>query len=181
MKPARHARARPVRVRTFDPEKGLEAMLVVVSSLRDPTFHSVSKLLYFADRLHLQRYGRTICGDDYVAMKHGPVPSRIYNMMKVPAGREDYGNIDAICKAFAVDGNYHIGPLRKPNLDLLSASEHECLVEVIKRYGRKSFQELTALSHDKAWKAVGDNEYMSLEDIAKTLPNPEEVLELLRA
>jgi uncharacterized phage-associated protein len=31
-----------------------------------------SKLLFLADRAHLLRYGRTITGDTYVCMEHGP-------------------------------------------------------------------------------------------------------------
>jgi uncharacterized phage-associated protein len=38
--------------------------------------------MYFADRKHLEKYGRFICGDSYVAMKHGPVPSEIYDILK---------------------------------------------------------------------------------------------------
>lgn len=33
------------------------------------------KLIYFADRYHLRRYGRPITGDEYLAMPYGPVAS----------------------------------------------------------------------------------------------------------
>lgn len=33
------------------------------------------KLVYFADRYHLRRYGRPVVGDEYLAMNYGPVPS----------------------------------------------------------------------------------------------------------
>src|ERR1700736_134394 len=33
------------------------------------------KLVYFADRYHLRRYGRPVVGDEYVAMNYGPVAS----------------------------------------------------------------------------------------------------------
>ena len=33
------------------------------------------KLVYFADRYHLRRFGRPITGDEYLAMPHGPVAS----------------------------------------------------------------------------------------------------------
>ena len=33
------------------------------------------KLVYFADRYHLRRYGRPVIGDEYLAMQYGPVPS----------------------------------------------------------------------------------------------------------
>lgn len=33
------------------------------------------KLLFFADRFHLRKYGRPITNDEYFAMNYGPVPS----------------------------------------------------------------------------------------------------------
>lgn len=33
------------------------------------------KLVYFADRYHLRRYGRPVIGDEYLAMNYGPVPA----------------------------------------------------------------------------------------------------------
>ena len=33
------------------------------------------KLVYFADRYHLRRYGRPVIGDEYLAMRYGPVAS----------------------------------------------------------------------------------------------------------
>ncbi|OHE80124.1 MAG: hypothetical protein A2107_04660 [Verrucomicrobia bacterium GWF2_62_7] len=33
------------------------------------------KLVYFADRYHLRRFGRPVTGDEYLAMNYGPVPS----------------------------------------------------------------------------------------------------------
>jgi len=33
------------------------------------------KLVFFADRYHLRRYGRPVIGDEYLAMNYGPVPS----------------------------------------------------------------------------------------------------------
>lgn len=33
------------------------------------------KLVYFADRYHLRKYGRPVVGDEYVAMNYGPVAS----------------------------------------------------------------------------------------------------------
>ncbi|WP_409530306.1 Panacea domain-containing protein [Shinella sp.] len=44
-------------------------------------FHAL-KTLYYADRAHLQRYGRPITGDRYIAMENGPVPSYAYNAVK---------------------------------------------------------------------------------------------------
>jgi hypothetical protein len=57
----------------FDAHKALEVILYVAGSV--PDMYRALKVLYFADREHLGRYGRLICGDTYVAMRLGPVPS----------------------------------------------------------------------------------------------------------
>ena len=40
------------------------------------------KLLYIADRELLAETGRTLTGDEAVAMKNGPVLSRVYDLIK---------------------------------------------------------------------------------------------------
>jgi uncharacterized phage-associated protein len=34
------------------------------------------KLVFFADRYHVRKYGRLLTNDSYMAMEHGPVPSK---------------------------------------------------------------------------------------------------------
>jgi uncharacterized phage-associated protein len=41
----------------------------------------IIKLVYLADKYHLLRYGRTVTGDDYYAMEHGPVGSTIKDVL----------------------------------------------------------------------------------------------------
>ncbi len=40
------------------------------------------KLVYFADRYHLRKYGRLITKDNYVAMEHGPVASATRDILE---------------------------------------------------------------------------------------------------
>lgn len=172
-----------VHVRTFDREKALEAILFIAGKLRAPTLHSVSKIFYLADKLHLQQYGRVICGDRYIAMEYGPVPSAVYDMMKVADNRE---RIDAdwdelIQDSLSVLFGRNIKPKRDPDMEMLAESEVECLIATIKEHGDKSFGQLTDITHDEAWKATGENQSISLEAIAKTLPNADEVVEHLHA
>lgn len=49
--------------RTFDRDKALEAIIYVAKNLASPSLHSISKILYLADKRHLQHFGRLICGD----------------------------------------------------------------------------------------------------------------------
>ena len=44
-------------------------------------FH-VSKVLYYADKEHLNLYGRPVVGDTYIRMEFGPVPSKTYDLIK---------------------------------------------------------------------------------------------------
>lgn len=172
-----------VRVRQFDRDKALEAVLFIAQNLNKPSLHSVSKMFYLADKRHLQEYGRMICGDRYVAMDYGPVPSAIYDMMKVPDGRASIDvDWDALIKeAFAVLMGRNIAPKREADTYLLAESEIECIMAAIHEHGMKSFGQLSDLTHDAAWSAVAENQTIPLDEIVRTLPNAEEVLSYLHA
>lgn len=162
----------------YDPQAALNAVLYVASRVAEPTFHKVSKLLYFADRKHLERYGRLIFGDNYVAMKNGPVPSRVYDLLK--AARFNHFSVAAFEIEERMSGGRPVPVIRalqEPNLDELSQSDLLCLDEAIAEYGEKCFAELTSLSHDEAWKSADENDFISLEALARSLPNAEALLE----
>lgn len=160
----------------IDPRTAREVIVYLAKRLQDPSFHRIAKLLYFADKLHLQRYGRLILGDRYVAMKYGPVPSFVYDMLKAARSASSAGTRESQ-PAFTVhsDGRTVL-PLRSADLDWISDSERECLDEVIRRYGSRSFQALTDLSHDEAWRQTQENRFIELEQIAATLPDSESLL-----
>jgi uncharacterized phage-associated protein len=167
----------PIR---FDPKRAIELVLYVANKLRYPTLHSVSKILYFADREHLSRYGSLLSGDSYVAMKHGPVPSEIYNLLKAAAGRRESWisprYYEVAKDAIKVEDNYRLSALRAADTDLLSAAQRECLDASLRENGSLSFARLTAKSHDTAWKSADENEIMDVRAIAKTLRNAKDVL-----
>lgn len=167
----------PVHIKHFDRDKALEAILLVAKRLHSPTFHSISKMLYLSDKLHLQEYGRLICGDRYIAMEYGPVPSAIYNMMKVAAKKQsiDVDWDEIIQEALDVRRGRDVVPKRDCDMDMLAESEIECIQKTIAEYGNKSFGELTDITHDRAWNATDDNQPIPLESIVATLPNAAEV------
>src|SRR3989338_2956187 len=74
----------PVHIKHFDRDKALEAILYIAKNLHSPTYHSISKMLYLSDKLHLQEYGRLICGDRYIAMDNGPWWRRSAGMRRTP-------------------------------------------------------------------------------------------------
>ncbi|MDM8558842.1 Panacea domain-containing protein [Candidatus Parabeggiatoa sp. HSG14] len=135
-------------------------------------------MMYFADKLHLEKYGRFICGDNYVAMKHGPVPSSTYDLLKIV--RDETLKDNLTHRAFTVQDKFLVKPLRTANLDYFSESDLECLDNTIKKYGHLSFNLLTDLSHDKAWQAADENDCIDIEQIVATLVNTGNLLDYLR-
>jgi uncharacterized phage-associated protein len=155
----------------FKPEKALEVLLYVVREC--PDMYTALKLLYFADKEHLSRYGRIISSDHYVAMSHGPVPSGTYDLVKYVRNNSSYLLTIPLDKAFKVEDN-NIIPLRDPNLEMLSSSEIECLDSAIARYASMSFGQLRRLSHsDPAFKAADENDFIPLEAFVKSVPDGE--------
>ena len=170
----------------FNIDKGIESILYIIGNGAQPTFHHVSKVLYFADKEHLEKYGRFICGDSYIAMKNGPVPSGVYDLLKLARGDlPSYFHPpkeveDKILDAFKILGRYGIDIKRNSNNDFFSDSDKECINSSIKKYGNISFKQLTDLSHDKAWESADQNDIMELDHIIATLDNAEALSEHLQ-
>ncbi|MCK4578483.1 MAG: SocA family protein [Candidatus Marinimicrobia bacterium] len=133
------------------------------------------KIVYFADKDHLSKYGRSISTDRYVAMQHGPVPSGTYDLIK-NARNNFLDHIEPTQdQAFRIEGNC-IHPLRGPNTNMLSESEREVLDKAIKQYGSKKFIELKALSHDDpAYLAADENDFIPVEAFVKSVPGGNEL------
>ncbi|MBP0020504.1 MAG: SocA family protein [Cyanobacteria bacterium SBLK] len=109
----------------FNAEKGIEAILYIIKHGTEPTFLHISKVMYFADRKHLEKYGRFICGDRYIAMKNGPVPSGVYDLLKnVRDANKSYlyslgpEIFEIANSAFHVGFSYRVKPCRNSNKNL---------------------------------------------------------------
>src|SRR5439155_4760124 len=149
----------------FDPDKALQAILYITQRVSDPTFHRISKLMYLADKAHLAKYGRLIFGDTYVALKHGPVPSEIYDMLKAVRGDGWSAHMEEAKAAFRVEEDKQVVALKEAETNVFSESDLECLADAISRYGRLSFGALTDLSHDAAWLGADENDVIDIEEI----------------
>jgi uncharacterized phage-associated protein len=179
---------------TFSAEKALESMLYIASKLVKPTVHEVLKIRYFADKLHLANFGFMASGDDYVAMKFGPVATTTYNLLKAARGDQS-GWIHPRLYELVVGtlevsrGTNLVTALRAPELDRLSAADIASLDQALTRYGNMPFAQRTAISHDAAWQSAWDaatedeagQSPIKLADIAATLPNAQEVIAHLHA
>lgn len=85
------------------------------------------KLIFFADRYHLRKYGRPIIGDEYLAMPLGPVASMTDNISK-KAGLLDPGERLYSDRFLGVtDNKYTIFSVAPVDSDVFSDSDIESL------------------------------------------------------
>ncbi|HEY3375758.1 MAG TPA: Panacea domain-containing protein [Candidatus Aquicultor sp.] len=177
----------------YDVEKFANVVAFFASKdIPDLTKLKICKLLFFVDKLHLQRYGRPVTGDVYYAMGRGPVPSVSLNVMNEAInGEASYPDIteETSVKIFAelVDINrndrHPVFQARKqPELDVFSESELEVLTEVTDKLGSLSASSLIERTHDDvAWRRTAENSEIDfrlfLEDLDPK--HKEALLELL--
>src|SRR6266566_2442806 len=162
----------------FDEAKAVETLVYIASAWPKITPFYLSKVVFIADRDHLRQYGRPVTGDAYVAMDNGPVPSRIYDIIK--GDLDFFGNPAAIADALTIsqeDSKYHqITAKRKANTDLLSETDITALDRAIEFCRDKSFTKLSSLTHQEpAWLQAQRNAEMDPELLV-----PEEMREEVR-
>ncbi len=105
------------------------------------------KLLYIADRELLAETGRSLTGDEAVAMKNGPVLSRVYDLIKGVAPRsEEWSHcIDRV--------HYSVELKQDPGRGKLSKGEIEKLTEITERFRTMDDWELSEYTHEfPEWK-----------------------------
>lgn len=156
----------------FNPEKALETILYVARQTPKPSTYWVLKIIYFADKMHLARYGRQISGDDYYALRNGPVPSQSYDMVKdVRDGRISLFSSHAMSSFEVNRVTNNITVLRPLQLDLFSRSDLQCIDQSIAENGMLEFLDLKHKSHDAAFLASNENDEIPLSEIIAMLPN----------
>jgi uncharacterized phage-associated protein len=163
----------------FDQNTAIHTLLYVATKVPSLTYHRLAKIMYYADRLHLERYGRFIFGGSYRAYNYGPVPHDLYGILRAAEKKPGGQSLLGPFRVFRQGQVPFIAALAAPDLDFLSQSDLICLDEAILCWGNKSFGELTSASHDAAWQSAWDNGQNSpilLEHIVKTLPNSEHLL-----
>lgn len=145
----------------LDLDKAREAIAYLASKSPNVDVYRACKLLFLADKCHLVRYGRTITGDRYFALDHGPAPNRILGRLKLFLDEPDSPWLSS---ALTIDATFRY-PRFRPNepldFDNLSQSDFEALDETVARHGSKTFDELKVLTHEmaayqKAWAKRGN-------------------------
>ena len=127
----------------FKPAKAIQAAAVLLDRerSRQMSAYRLLKLLYLADRSHLERTGRPIVGGRMVATNAGPLHSAVYDLVKgthpAYAGWSDY---------FHVEGR-NIEMRQHPGNGELSKREIQSLLDIAKQFEEQDDDQLGAITH----------------------------------
>lgn len=175
----------PIRFK-FNLNKFLACMASFAEKTENFDTLKAAKLLYYADKHHLIRYGRPIIGDTYKHLDKGPVPSFALDVMndvvknRLPYWQESESYKNAFKKIFKViPKKGHPYPvfqlIKSPNLNYLSESEVEAIRETIKKYGKYTGRQLIKLTHrDASWKKTKPLEEIDYRLFFENEPQAEE-------
>ncbi len=160
----------------FDRRKAIETILYLSNRIKaECEVYGICKLLYFADKLSLEHYGRFLFGDSYVAMEQGSTPSNAYNLLKPEANLSD----------LRVEGNKVI-TLRDADLDYFSKSDIKCLDKIIERDNKMPskyyrWEEAHDSAWEKSWEKKGTHKSIEIpiESIAETFEESDDLIDYL--
>jgi uncharacterized phage-associated protein len=163
---------------TFKPEKLVNAITFFVKNCSNVGRTKACKLLYFADKEHLLRYGRTITGDRYYRLQHGPIPTNGLNMLR---GKSTAANAALLGQWLSLEDD-NIKLKRRPDLTVFSKSDLRVLEEICTKYGKYSAGYLSRLSHREApWTKTAQNEAIDFELFFEGRPEADDIKELVKS
>lgn len=141
----------------YDVEKMKAVTLYILKKCGATDYIHLFKILYFAEKEHYADYGKRITKDTFIAMEHGPVPSFLYNALKLVTRQEQASaNSPLWMIANAVTPGsaelyYYFVAAEEPDMDELSKAEIASLDKSIAENKDMSPWELSDKSHDEAW------------------------------
>jgi uncharacterized phage-associated protein len=116
----------------------IEAVCFILNNLKLADKIHLVKLMYLADKYHAMNYGRTISGDDFLALPHGPAGSRTMDVLEYDSYvLGEY--LDYAKKMFTKGKGYQYEAGKKctvDSLEMLSESDIEALEFSIENFGK---------------------------------------------
>jgi len=120
--------------------KAIESVLWILKK-GESNVDNICKILFTAEKYHLNNYGRPITGDNYIAMELGTVPSWIFDQIKD----------DTSEKPFTKDNNALVAE-REPIMKFFSKSDVKGLEHGYEEYAGLGFEAVKEKNHkEPAW------------------------------
>ncbi len=138
------------------------------------------KLCFFADKYHLETYGKPILNHSYTKMEKGPVPMYVYTLIKNSKNIDKDDDLESEVKEF----NAHINVKERQTDDsprfenyksfdekFFSKSQIIILDRLVLEFKDIDKKEISDLSHDtSAWKSVNLHENISFSSMIDNNP-----------
>lgn len=130
----------PIQFKRND-QKAIEAVLWFIQN-DEHDMYKIWKMLFSAEKYHINKYGSPITGDRYVAMDYGTVPEWLYDVTKSGNQKIDF-----------YKQGYDLFAKRGPNCDYLSESDVEALKYSLDEYANMDFGAIMKKNHEEtAWR-----------------------------
>lgn len=133
-------------------------MLYILNKMPDGTrdVYHIVKTAFYAQKNHFVKYALPLFNDRISALPFGPVPSLMYNILRVARGESQPYRFcdDRVLSRIAATINYQDESFtanEQPDMECLSKSNIECLDEAIKEVSRMKFDKLMANTHGAEW------------------------------
>ena len=162
-------------------DKAIELIVWLATKSPNIDIYHIVKVLFFADKEHLNKYGRPILGDTYIHMDNGPVPSAIRDIVtqNVFLSPQHLQKVKQSLTIQSKENYYKTIAIREPNIDYFSKSDIECLESSLKKYGKLSFDDLYQLTHkEKCYSQTNNTDNIDYAlMIDDDNPNKDKILE----
>jgi uncharacterized phage-associated protein len=164
----------------FKPEKFASAVAFFVDRVpAGLTKKQICKLMYFADKEHLLRYGRPITGDVYCALPQGHVPSRGLNAINGNVARAGEDAVRSVRRYGHLEG-WRFVLDAPPDMKVFSRTDVEVLEQVVATLGGLSAWQLERRSHNEpSWKKTAPNGRVDFELFFENHPESELIRQVL--
>ena len=160
-------------MRTDDILKIKAVLLYIIQNSNDDRHdvYSIVKTAYYAQQIHFAKWALPIYKDKIAALPFGPVPSTIYDILKVSRGEigiERFYNGIPINLATEAIGFKYESFIAKEDVDMnvLSVSEIECLNEAIAKVASMNFAEIKKDTHGQEWQRAFNDSCHIMNNIA---------------
>lgn len=168
------------------------ALLYIIKKSEDKRrdVYWIVKTAFYAQQIHLSSSGSPLFNDEICALPFGPVPSAMYDILKIARGDEreaEYHKTDGLLDVSASigweDERYYAK--EDPDLDYLSESDIVSLDKAIERVSKMSFNDIYADTHGKEWERAFNSKnngkkVMDIISIAEEGGADESTLEYLK-
>lgn len=121
------------------------------------------KLLYFIDFDYYEKFEENLMGATYIKNHHGPTSVELKDIID---DMQKKGEIEVVESLYFKYEQKKYLPIKKPNLDIVSAREIEHIDDVLARLSDKNAKEIESYSHeDIPWKVAKDGKPLSYESV----------------